>query len=111
MFDTVLAQLATIATLVERGVQFVKTVIRYNAWAEKYQQYIDIGLTTAFNIGFCFSWHVDLFSVAGINLPYAWAGPALTGVIASLGSNLLHEFVELLKGWRAGVPLLKAARK
>lgn len=108
MFETVLAQLAAIATLVERGVQFVKTVIKYNVLAEKYQQFIDIGLTAAFNMGLCFSWHVDLFSVAGINFPHAWVGPALTGVIASLGSNLLHEFVELLKGWRAGIPALKA---
>lgn len=111
MFDQILAQLAVIATLVERGIQFVKTVVKYNTWAQAYQQYIDVGLTIAFNVGLCFSWHVDLFSVAGINFPYAWVGFALTGVIASLGSNLLHEFVELLKGWRAGVPALKVTRK
>lgn len=111
MFDQVLAQLAAIAALVERGVQFAKTVFQYNTWAQAYQRYIDIGLTIAINVGLCFSWHVDLFSVAGINFPYIWVGPALTGVIASLGSTLLHEFVELLKGWRAGVPGLKAVRK
>jgi hypothetical protein len=32
MFDTVLQQLAAIAVLVERGVQFVKTVMKYNGW-------------------------------------------------------------------------------
>lgn len=112
MFDTVLAQLATIATLVERGVQFVKSIVKYNGWAADYQQYIDVGLTAAFNVGLCLSWHVDLFAAADISFgSVTWAGAALTGVIASLGSNLLHEFVELLKGWRAGVPALKATRK
>lgn len=107
MFDQVLQQLAAIAALVERGVQFAKTVFQYNAWAAKYQRYIDIGLTVAFNVGLCLSWHVDLFFVAGIVFPAVWVGPTLTGVIASLGSQLLHEFVELLKGWRVGIPLLK----
>lgn len=112
MFDQVLAQLAAIATLVERGVQFAKTVIRYNTWAQGYQRYIDVGLNVAFNVGLCLSWKVDLFAAADISFgSIVWAGAALTGVIASLGSTLLHEFVELLKGWRAGVPGPKAVRK
>lgn len=108
MFDAILGQLAVIATLVERGVQLVKTVARYNEWAAAYQHYVDISLTAAFNVGLCLSWQVDLFAAADITFgSVAWAGAALTGVIASLGSNLLHEFVELLKGWRAGVPALR----
>lgn len=103
MFDAVLQQLAAIATLVERGVQFAKTVFQYNTWAQKYQKSIDVGLTVLFNVGLCLSWKVDLFAVAGIVFgAAAWAGPVLTGVVASLGSTLLHEFVELLKGWRVG---------
>ena len=108
MFDTVLQQLATIAILAQRGVQFAKTVFRYNGWAEKYQQSIDVGLTAALNVSLCFSWHVDLLSAAGITFQAAWVGPAFTGVIASLGSTVAHEFVELLKGWRAGAPALRA---
>jgi len=107
MFETVLQQLAAIAVLVERGVQFAKTVFQYNAWAQAYQKYIDTALNVGFNVALCFSWHVDLFTAARINFPYAWAGPALTGVLASLGSSVVHEFVELLKGWRAGVPAVR----
>lgn len=110
MIDQVVQQLAVIAVLVERGVQFAKTVFRYNTWAEAYQKYIDVGLTVALNVGLCFSWHVDLLSAAGINIPSVWAGPVLTGVIASLGSTIVHEFVELLKAWRAGIPPLAFLR-
>lgn len=98
MFEDVLKQIGVVAVFVERLVQFLK-LTRYNEWAAKYQKYIDVGLSLLFNILLCYAWNIDVFAIAGIAIGY---GSILTGVLAGLGSEIIHEVVELLKLWRKG---------
>lgn len=103
MFEEVLKQIAVVAVFVERLVNFVK-LIKYNEWAADYQKYIDVGLAVIFNVGLCFAWNIDVFAVAGIVVSQAvWLGSVLTGVLAGLGSEIIHEVVELLKLWHDGL--------
>lgn len=102
MFEQVLQQIVVVAAFVERLVNFVK-LVKYNEWANKYQEYIDVGLAVLFNVGVCLLWGVDVFAVAGLVVPdAAWVGSALTGILAGLGSEVIHEVIELLKMWRNG---------
>lgn len=102
MFEQVLQQIVVVAVFVERLVNFVK-LTKYDEWAQKYQKYIDIGLTLLFNVGLCYAWSIDVFAVADIVVAsFPAAGSLLTGVLAGLGSEIIHEVVELLKLWRQG---------
>lgn len=89
-------QLIAVAALVERTVQFVKSVIKYDDFAEKHQALVDQILVFVFSAGLCYYWQVDVFAEVGIILPLQ-LGAVLTGVFAALGSNIVHELFELLK--------------
>lgn len=102
MFEQVLGQIVVVSVFVERLVNFVK-LSQYNKWAEEYQKYIDYGLVLVFNVGLCYLWQVDIFSVAGLVVEQAlWLGAVLTGVLAGLGSEVIHKVIDLLKLWKQG---------
>lgn len=103
MFDQIISQLVLVAVFVERGVQFIKAMAKYDTWADEYQAYIDQGLTVCGSAGLCYAWSLDIFAVAGIGFgAFPWIGNILTGVVVGLGGNVLHELIELLKMWRDG---------
>lgn len=105
MFEEALKQIAVVAVFVERLVNFLK-LTKYNDWAKEYQKYIDIALSLGLNVLLCFAWHIDVFAIAGLVVPQAlWLGSVLTGVLAGLGSEVIHEAIELLKMWRNGPEL------
>ena len=97
--DIVLEQIAVVFSFVERAVQFVKPL--YQGRFPEHQKHIDAGLAAALNIALCSLWNVDLFAAAGFGWAPFW-GEVLTGVVASLGSTVLHELVEILKLLRRG---------
>ena len=104
MFEQVLQQIAVVAVFVERAVQLVKSLVPYEKWAAGYQAYIDQALVIVGSAALCYAWHVDVFAVAGIVVSQAaWLGSVLTGVLAGLGGNVIHELIELLKMWRQGL--------
>jgi hypothetical protein len=102
MFETVIAKAAEIVVLVERTIQFVKTIINYNKFV-KYQKYIDTSLSVGLSAAACYLMDVNLLAAAGFTFKYVTeAGPAVTGILIGLGSNILHEVIEILKLWRKG---------
>jgi len=102
MFEEVLKQIGVVAVFVERLVNFLK-LTKYDVWAKDYQKYFDVVLSLVGNIVLCTAWKIDLFAVAGITFEEAlWLGAVLTGILSGLGSEIIHEAVELLKLLRNG---------
>ena len=98
MFDNALAGLAVVAAFVVKVISLIKPVYEKS----EYQKYIDTGLSLALSAGLCLAWGVDLFPSAGIDFgQYAWIGPVFTGIVAGLGSNVLHDVIKLLEMWKA----------
>lgn len=95
MFENQLAQLAIVATFVQRFITLVKPLYQY----AEYQRYFDLALSVVVSAVLCVSWQVDVFAVAGIQLGVLWGG-ALTGVIAALGANVLNDVLVLLETWK-----------
>lgn len=100
--DLVLSQLATVAVFVERGTQWIKSIFNYSEKFPAQQKYIDIAIVAGGNLALCYFWHVNLFAAVGFNFEPV-AGELLTGAIASFGSEIVHEFAELLKMLRSKV--------
>ena len=104
MFDKILSQAAEIAILVERTIEFIKFATGYKARIPQFQKHLDIGLSLAFSVLACYALEVNLVSAAGIYFKHvSEVGPAVTGVLVGLGSNIFHEAVSLLALWRAGL--------
>lgn len=99
--EQIFSQLALVASLVERAVQFVKPL--YQERFAQYQKTIDLVLVIGFNLGLCYAWQVDLFSAAGFSFPTP-VGSLLTGVFSWLGSEVIHTLVEILVAFRKGLP-------
>lgn len=101
--EMVLAQLGLVSAFVERGIELLKRVSRYNEIEKlsEYKEQIGMGLSLVGNLALCAAWHIDLFSAAGFQFAPI-AGELLTGGLAWLGSEVIHEVVELLKMFRAG---------
>jgi hypothetical protein len=95
----VLTQLGGVAALVTQVVQLVKPIYQ----GHQYQKYFDLGIAVGLNVGICLFWYVDLFGVLGFYM-WSFVGPLLTGLVASLGSNILHEVVAILVALRKGMP-------
>lgn len=100
--ESILLSILAIAAVVERVVQFIKTVIPYNKQFPQYQGYIDIVLVGGIGALISASWGVDLFAVIlpGLVFPHPLLGAAITGLLTVLPSSSLHELFELLKLWR-----------
>lgn len=97
-----IAALLSIAGVVERTVQFIKTVIPYNVFAAAYQKYIDQVLAAVVGGLVAALWKVDALAafLPGLSIQYPWLGFAFTGVLLVLPSAAFHELFELLKLWR-----------
>lgn len=96
MFENSLAQLAIVATFVQRFIALVKPLYKETT----YQKWFDLGLSIVVSAFLCVSWAVDVFAVAGIAFFMPWVGAALTGVIAALGANILNDVLVLLETWK-----------
>lgn len=96
--ELILSQFALMAGFAERVVQMAKGVFKYAEKLPEYQHYIDLGLSGGVNILLAFSWKFDVFGIFGFSIPNAeWAGFVMTGVLATAGSSIIHEVLELLK--------------
>jgi len=103
MYDNILAQVTQIALLVERSIEFVKFATGYKARLPQFQKYLDIGLSIALSVAACYAFEVNLITASGLYFKYAAeVGPAVTGILAGLGSNVFHEVLALLELWRKG---------
>lgn len=109
MVGEVLQQLGVIAVLVQRIVKFVKSVTGYTARiGEKYQGYVDIGLSVVFSSLICVGWGVNILAAVGLFFPSTWGGyqtsyaigSAVTGVLAALGSNVLNDLLVLYESYK-----------
>lgn len=96
MFENSLAQLAIVATFVQRFIALIKPLYKETT----YQKWFDLGLSVIVSAFLCVSWSVDVFSVAEIVFFLPWVGSALTGVIAALGANVLNDVLVLLETWK-----------
>src|SRR5581483_9932472 len=109
MVGEVLKQLGVIAILVQRAVAFIKKVTGYTDRepTKKYQGYIDLGLSVVLSSLICVGWEVNIFAAVGLYFPNYWGavtsfqiGSAVTGVLASLGSNVLNDLLALYKAYK-----------
>ena len=102
VYEALLQKMAFILVVVERAVQFIKKIIKYNDWAPEQQASIDIGLVLVGNVALCYFLNLDAFRVVGlvVSAKAVWVGSVLTGVFATAGSELFHEFLKILLLWK-----------
>ncbi len=85
-------QLALVAFLVEAIIQTIKPVYDpEKGWNR------DALLALAGGIVLCVLTGVDLFKQLGLPIPIPYVGPMLTGIIASRGSNVVHDIFKFVE--------------
>lgn len=95
--DNILAQLAVVAVLVQRIIDFLKTVTGYEDYLDDTnEKRVTIGLSIVASGALCVAWQVDVFAAAGFEFAVAWVGAALTGIFAGLGSNVINDLIKIL---------------
>jgi hypothetical protein len=99
--DYFYVQIAAIATVVVKVIQLLKPL--YQERYKDYQKHIDAGLSVTINVVLCWYWQVDLFGLLGFYTGSV-VGPIATGLIASLGSTVIHAVVDILERSRKQLP-------
>lgn len=96
-----LSQIVIAAFLTETLLQTVKPLYdKEKGWHSDQIFAIIIGILVCLGAG------VDLFSLAEIPLRVPYLGEILTGIIASRGSNVMHDIIKYLQGLsNSGSPL------
>ena len=95
--DNILAQLAVVAVLVQRIIDFLKSVTQYEDYLDDLnERRVTIGLSIVASGALCVAWQIDVFAAAGFPFSVAWAGAALTGLFAGLGSNVINDLIKIL---------------
>lgn len=96
--DNVVAQLAVVALLVQRMIDFLRTAISYEDYLDDVtEKRVTIALSIVLSAALCVGWQVDVFAAAGFQFAVAWAGSALTGLFAGLGSNVINDLIKILE--------------
>lgn len=109
--DSVITQLAVVAVLVQRMIDFLRTITGYEDYLDDVaEKRVTIGLSIVLSAALCVGWHVDVFAAAGFAFAVPWVGSAFTGLFAGLGSNVINDLIKILemlkKQSRAKVRLL-----
>lgn len=84
------------ALIVEALVETLK--LMYDRGTKKWN--IDVLVSLIVGVAVCVLADIDIFKLAGIPLIVPFAGGALTGILASRGSNVIHELWRLIEGMR-----------
>jgi len=92
MFETVLSQLALVASVVQKVIALVKPLYQ----SLPYQATIDRVLSVLVSVGMALLWHINFLSAAGIVLQPE-VGEVATGFVAALGAGVLNDVLALLK--------------
>ena len=92
-----LGQIVAIALLVEALWETIKMV-----WQNGKFSWNRVG-ALVFGIGICMLSGANLFHALGISMGPHLVGCAFTGVLASRGSNFLHDLFERVQGTKTGV--------
>lgn len=88
-----LSQLAVLAFLVEALLQTIKPLYdKTKGWNRSALLSIGIGVLVCLLTG------ADLFKQVGLPIMLPFVGPVLTGIIASRGSNFLHDVFKFMQG-------------
>lgn len=96
--DSVVAQLAVLAVVVQRAIDFLRTVVNYEDYLDDVtEKRVTVALSIILSAALCIGWHVDVFAAAGFNFALAWVGSALTGLFAGLGSNVINDLIKILE--------------
>jgi hypothetical protein len=93
--DTMLdfTHLALVAFLVEALIQALKPIYdKENGWNRDKVISIVVGILV------CVVTNVDLFAELGFVVAVPYLGSVLTGVIASRGSNFVHDILKFVQG-------------
>ncbi len=95
-----LNQLAVTAFLVETLLQTIKPLYdKEKGWHADQVYAIILGIIVCLGTG------VDIFALVGIPMKIPYLGMVLTGVLASRGSNVMHDIIKYLQGLGAGASL------
>jgi hypothetical protein len=85
--------LALVAFLVEAIIQTIKPVYdKEKGWDRSALLSLGVGILVCLVTG------VDLFKELGFGISIPYVGSALTGIIASRGSNFVHDIFKFVQG-------------
>jgi hypothetical protein len=87
------SQLALVAFLVEALIQTIKPIYDKEKGFSR-SRLLSIGT----GIVVCLATGVDLFKGLGFEMSIPILGPVLTGIIASRGSNFVHDIFKFMQG-------------
>ncbi len=94
-----LNQLAVTAFLVETLLQTIKPLYdKEKGWHNDQVFAIILGILVCLGTG------VDVFALVGIPMQIPYLGMVLTGILASRGSNIMHDIIKYLQGLSVSSP-------
>ena len=59
--------------------------------------------TIALSRGICRAYNLDIFKTVGLETPWAFIGPGLSGVLISRGANFVHDLYKSLEGVKINI--------
>jgi hypothetical protein len=87
-----LTQLALVAFLVEALLQTIKPIYdKEKGWDRSVILALVVGMVV------CVLTNTDLFKSVGLEISVPYAGPILTGILASRGSNFVHDIFKFMQ--------------
>ncbi len=87
-----LTQLTLVAFLVESLIQTFKPLYdKEKGWNKSTLLALGVGILVSVATGF------DLFELLGIEVQFPYVGSVLTGILASRGSNFLHDILKFVE--------------
>ncbi|MEW5828341.1 MAG: hypothetical protein AB1846_05570 [Chloroflexota bacterium] len=87
-----LTQLTLVAFLVESLIQTFKPLYdKEKGWNKNSLLALAVGIVVSVATGF------DLFELLGIEVQFPYVGSVLTGILASRGSNFLHDIFKFVE--------------